>query len=124
MHRFDTALVTKMTMAKVEEIPSLRADTQNPNETASFPRCIVQPPLQKQRNGGAAVHLSFTIEVWAEQQFDAMRLFDQVRDKLLEYNFVLTNNTPLFRDAIGKWRFGGYFETRWNALNNSFERNQ
>lgn len=123
MNRFDTATVLKMVLEQAEKA-GLAADTQNPESSAKFPRCIIQPPLQRPRNAGGSIDLSFTVEVWAEQQFDCIRLFDTVRDSLAEINLIASNNTPLFRDAIGKWRFGGYFETRWNALINAFERNR
>lgn len=124
MNRFDTVAALKMVMDQVEKVPGMTADIQNPESGAKLPRCIVSPPLQRPKNIGAALDLSFTVEVWAEQRFDCMSLFDLVRDSLGGINLILTNNTPLFRDQIGKWRFGGYFECRYNALTNSFERNR
>lgn len=65
-----------------------------------------------------------TVEVWDAKQYDVMYLFDQVKAALLEINFMLTNNTPFMQDPVTrKWRFGGYFESRWNAITNYFERN-
>lgn len=124
MYGFDTTAVLKMVMQQAETVSGMTTDTQNPESNAVFPRCIVQPPLQRPKNNSSALDLSFTIEVWAEQQFDCIRWFDSVRAALSEINLVLSNNMPLHRDAIGKWRYGGYFECRWNALTNSLERNR
>lgn len=124
MYTFDTVTVLKMVMEQAETVAGMTADTQNPESDAKFPRCIVQPPLQRPKNNSNALDLSFTIEVWAEQQFDCIRWFDAVRNALAEINLIVSNNTPLYRDAIGKWRYGGYFECRWNALTNSLERNR
>ena len=124
MYRYSTELLLKLVMELAERVPGMTADTQNPESNAQFPRCIVQPPLQRPANRGGSVDLSFTVEVWAEQQFDCVRLFDAVREQLETINLIPSNNTPLFRDVIGKWRFGGYFECRWNALTNALERNR
>ena len=96
----------------------------NPNSEARFPACVVQPPIERP-SGTAAYDLSFTVEVWAADQYSALRILDEVRIKLEEYNLALTGSTPLFYDeATNKWRYGGYFEVRWNAITNAFEQNQ
>lgn len=126
MYRFDTETVTKHIVDKVASvIGSDSALLTNPARDAAFPVCVVQPPLQSPRHSGASLDLSVTVEVWADSQYEAMRVFDQVRDALEEINLTKTNNTPLFQDAYTlKWRFGGYFETRWNAITNAFEINR
>ena len=124
MFTFDTATVLKMVMEQAETVQGMTADIKNPESNAKFPRCIVQPPLQRPKSNSGALDLSFTIEVWAEQHFDCIRWFDAVREALAGINLIVSNSTPLYRDAIGKWRYGGYFECRWNALNNSLERNR
>lgn len=126
MHRFDTETVTKYILEKVAEvIGNDGALLTNQLREAKFPVCVVQPPIQSPRHGGAALDLSITVEVWADTQYEAMRVFDQIRDALAEINLTMTNNTPLFQDAYTlKWRFGGYFETRWNAIINAFEINR
>ena len=65
-----------------------------------------------------------TVEVWADKQLDAVRLFEQLRTELEKLNLRQTGNVPSQQDDITeKWRFGGYFEVRWNAIDNTFERN-
>ena len=44
--------------------------------------------------------------------------------QLEKLNLRQTGNVPSQQDDITeKWRFGGYFEVRWNAIDNTFERN-
>ena len=44
--------------------------------------------------------------------------------ELEKLNLRQTGNVPSQQDDITeKWRFGGYFEVRWNAIDNTFERN-
>ena len=73
---------------------------------------------------GRAYDISITVEVWADKQLDAVRLFEQLRAELEKLNLRQTGNVPSQQDDITeKWRFGGYFEVRWNAIDNTFERN-
>ena len=73
---------------------------------------------------GSAYDISITVEVWADKQLDAVRLFEQLRTELEKLNLRQTGNVPSQQDDITeKWRFGGYFEVRWNAIDNTFERN-
>ena len=73
---------------------------------------------------GRAYDISITVEVWADKQLDAVRLFEQLRTELEKLNLRQTGNVPSQQDDITeKWRFGGYFEVRWNAIDNTFERN-
>lgn len=128
MRQFDTAQVTRLLTVKAAEVPEIGkagALLANPAKSARFPVCVIQPPLARPKYSGAACDLSITIEVWAKDQYGAMETFGKVQEKLAELNLQCTNNTPLFMDAVTeKWRFGGYFECRWNALTNSFEMNR
>lgn len=125
---FNTEIVTKQIVSKIgelEEIGTKRTILTNPDTRMSFPVCVVQPPLQTPRYHGGAWNLSIIVEVWSDTQYTSMRLFDLVKAKLIDLNFTLTNNTPLMQDpVIHKWRFGGYFEVRWNAINNTYEPNR
>lgn len=127
VYAFSTELITRTVTGELAKIPILgkeRVLLTNPSTGASFPCCVVNPPLQKDKYSGAAKNLSFTVEAWADKQMEALRVFDEVSKKLFGLNMKLTNNTPLHRDEVtGKWRFGGYFDCRWNAITNSFERN-
>lgn len=127
LYELNTEFLTRLIVDKAAEVPEIGphgAVITNPSSKAKFPACVIQPPLARPR-GSAAYDLSFTIEAWASDQYSALRTLDQVRVKLEECNLVLTNNTPLFYDAAtAKWRYGGYFEVRWNAITNSFEQNQ
>lgn len=128
MDQLDTELVTRMIVrkcAEVKEIGKNGALLTNPSTEAHFPVCVIQPPLQRPRQRGACSDLSVTIEVWSDKQYDTLRVFDEVKGKLLDLNLQLSYNTAIFQDSITKkWRYGGYFECRWNAITNSFEMNR
>lgn len=122
----DTENIMRTIVRKVGE--GIGADNvllTNPSQAASFPCCVVQPPLQRPQYMGAAWTLSITVEVWSGSQYESMRLFDEVKAKLLDLNFQLTNNTPLHQDKITeKWRYGGYFECLYDAVHNAFIQNR
>lgn len=128
MYTFDTAAAARLltvTVAKVPEIGSKGAVLTNPSRDAAFPVCVIQPPLLRPKYGEAAAEVSVTLEVWAKDAYAAMTLFDKVKQSMRTLCFTATNNTPLHMDAVtNKWRFGGYFECRWNAITNTFELNR
>lgn len=125
---FNTEIVTKQIVSKISEVDELgEANTilMNPDTTMKFPVCVVQPPIQTPRYHGGGWNLEVTVEVWSDSQYQSMRLFDLVKSKLTELNYTMTNNTPLMQDPVTKkWRFGGYFEARWNAILNTLEPNR
>ena len=97
---------------------------ENPSTRAVFPCCTLSVPLARPLYMGSAYDISITVEVWADKQLDAVRLFEQLRTELEKLNLRQTGNVPSQQDDITeKWRFGGYFEVRWNAIDNTFERN-
>lgn len=120
----DTQTVTQYVLDAVSQVPEIGpqgAALMNPDVSARFPCCVVQPPLQSPRYQGAVWNLSFTVEVWAGEALESMRLFDLVKAELSGLNLELTGNLPLQQDVFTeKWRFGGYFEVRWNADTNYF----
>lgn len=126
-YAFSTEAITRKITGAISEIEAFGKDRvilNNPSTNAEFPCCVVQPPLQKEVYLDAGRDLSITVEVWGNGQMEVLGLFDQVAKKLQELNFKTTNTTPLHRDEItGKWRYGGYFEGRWNAITNCIERN-
>lgn len=120
----NTELLMQTVLAPVAEVvgndSALRT---NPDISAAFPVATVQPPIQTPLYLGAAWHLVFTVEVWADTQSEAATIFDQIRCKLAALNLWQNGNTPLLYDKITKkYRFGGYFEGRWNAVYNTLER--
>ncbi len=125
--QFNTGLVTRQIADGLAGLAQLGQEgvlLQNPDISGRFPCCVISPPLQRSIYHNFALDLSFTVEVWADGQLEAMELFDRVREKLTDYCMTKTNNTPLQRDVLTeKWRFGGYFETRWNAIENRYEWN-
>lgn len=111
-------------LAEIEAFGTSNVLLTNPDTAARFPVCVVQPPLQTPLYFGRAWELSVTCEVWAETITEAAGRFDEVKCKFLELNFMQNGNSPPQYDAITKkWRFGGYFEARWNVRENTLERN-
>lgn len=123
----NTKLLIELTTDKLAEIEEFGTDKvllTNPDTDAEFPVCVMQPPLQTPIYMGAGWNLSITCEVWANTLTQATALFDKVKCKFLELNFMQNGNLPPSYDAITKkWRFGGYFEARWNEYYNTLERN-
>lgn len=122
-----TKTLIELTTAKLAEIEEFGVDRvllTNPDTKAKFPVCVMQPPLQTPVYMGTAWNLSITCDIWASTLTEASALFDLVKCKFLELNFMQNGNLPPRYDEITKkWRFGGYFEARWNAINNTLERN-
>lgn len=122
-----TKTLIEITTEKLAEIESFGTDRvllSNPSAEASFPVCVMQPPLQTPVYMGIGWNLSITCDVWANTLTEAAALFDEVKCKFLELNFMQNGNMPPSYDEITKkWRFGGYFEARWNGINNTLERN-
>lgn len=120
-------MIIEITTAKIAEVEELGNDKvllTNPDTAAKFPVCVIQPPLQTPLYMGRAWDLSITCEVWANTLTEAAHIFDKVKCAFLELNFMQNGNIPPRYDEITKkWRFGGYFEARWNAITNTFERN-
>ena len=121
---------TQLFVDKVAEVPEIGSDgalLSNPDISAHFPACVVQPPLVKPSKGaaaGAAYDISVTLEVWTDRLSSSLGIFDGIIEKMKDYGFSLTSTTPQQYDMITKkWRYGGYFEVRWNAIDNSFELN-
>ena len=97
---------------------------ENPSTEAVFPCCVLSLPTARPKHFGHAYDLSITVEVWANEQLEAVELFEKLRRSLSALNLRQTGNTPAQVDEITeKGRFGGYFEVRWNAIFNTFERN-
>ena len=61
---------------------------ENPSTRAVFPCCTLSVPLARPLYMGRAYDISITVEVWADKQLDAVRLFEQLRtelEKLISY---------------------------------------
>ena len=130
LNNLDLKYFTQLFVDKAAEVPEIGSSgalLSNPDAKAHFPACVVQPPLAKPSKGalaGAAYDLSITVEVWTDKLSNSLGIFDEIIAKLKDYSFSLTSTTPQQYDTITqKWRYGGYFEVRWNAIDNSFELN-
>lgn len=127
----DEATLAKTIFNKVSEI-EIPVKLTNPDDDAEFPVIVMQPPISRPIYMGAAWNISVTLEVWGNMYYDPFGekketadYFTDLKAKMLELNFQCVNQTPAFKDVVtSKIRYGGNFEARWNATNNTFERNR
>ena len=128
MKELNTGLIVRQALEKLAELPQFGEEgvlLENPDTAARFPCVVVSELLFRQRNGGASYDLSLKAEVWARGVYEAMELSDFVRIKLRELNYRPAAPTPQQYDEITKTtRCGGYYECRWNAIENSLEQNR
>lgn len=112
------------TLASIDEFGAERILLTNPDTEAKFPVCVIQPPLQSPTNHHFAYDLSLTIDVWGESHYQCMSLYDKVKYKLMTLNILQRSTISPSQDEITKrWRYGGYFEVRWNVKQNTLEIN-
>lgn len=123
MYQFNTESALKQLLDLLN--PIAKAVTAYPSKDARFPLVIVNDPLQRPKQLQGKIDLQFSIEVWHNSMFEAIRTFDQVTVALYSLNIRLANNTTNFKDPLSdKWRKGGTFEVRYNAVTNQYEINR
>ncbi|MBC8558897.1 hypothetical protein [Fumia xinanensis] len=127
-YSLNTGLVFKTILGKLAETPGLTTQNvliQNPTAKARFPCVVVSDLLPRQKYSGWSYDFSLKVEVWADDVYKAMDLADKVREQLTTINLKPNLPTPeQFDDITKKWRFGNYYECRWNAITNTFDQNR
>ena len=116
--------VVKAVIGAISVVPHQSILLENPSTQAQFPCVVLSEPLANQKHGGCCYNLSVKREGWAGEAYKALELSDQMREQLSHLNFKPASPIPLSHDLIGKWRCGSYYEARWNAQSNTFERNR
>ena len=97
----------------------------NPPTTSKFP-CLELHTALKSVNlteNGFPIKSTFQISItcWNEKQRQAMKMADEVDEKLQELNFIRTNTSPAVYDAIlQKYGITIIFEVRYNSITTSF----
>lgn len=128
MNELNTGLIIQQVIQKIAEIAEIGGEgvlLENPDTGARFPCVVVSELLFRQKYSGYSYDLSVKVEVWAKGIYEAMLLSDKVRIKLRAIHFRPSSPTPQQYDEITKaTRCGGYFECRWNAIENTFEPNR
>jgi len=125
MTDFDTAQFTKWVVAKLDTITGLEVVLSNPSGDSIFPCAVVGTPLTRvvrTENGvPVEIDISFSVDYWDSTKYSVMSLSDSGNEKLREYNISRVNTTiDTFDEITKKYRYGGNYEVKYNAINNSY----
>lgn len=98
----------------------------NPTTTSKFPCLELHTPLKSVNLTENAFPIKSTFQIsitcWNEKQRQAMKMADEVDEKLQELNFIRTNTSPAVYDQIlQKYGITITFEVIYNAIMNSFD---
>jgi hypothetical protein len=98
----------------------------NPTTTSKFPCLELHTPLKSVNLTENAFPIKSTFQIsitcWNEKQRQAMKMADEVDEKLQELNFIRTNTSPAVYDTIlQKYGISITFEVIYNAIMNSFD---
>lgn len=97
----------------------------NPTTTSKFPCLELHTPLKSVNLTENAFPIKSTFQIsitcWNEKQRQAMKMADEVDEKLQELNFTRTNTSPAVYDQIlQKYGITITFEVRYNSITASF----
>lgn len=126
LYEFDTGQFTKWIVAELEKINNLEVVLANPSGDSIFPCAVVSTPLKRITNtdDGQPVEISLSIQInyWAGKKYDCMSLSDKGDIQLRNLNLVRVNTTiDTYDDITKKYRYGGNYETTYNAITGAFE---
>ena len=108
----------------LSEIEGLEVTLTLPENTAKFPICVITPPIETGNMIQQYINLRFSVEVWNNTQYTTMDTYDLVKQKLIENDLGLRNNTSIYQDPITqKYRITGNFECRYNCITGVLEPN-
>ena len=98
----------------------------NPTTTSKFPCLELHTPLKSVNLTENAFPIKSTFQIsitcWNEKQRQAMKMTDEVDNRLQELNFTRTNTSPAIYDSIlQKYGITITFEVIYNAIMNSFD---
>lgn len=98
----------------------------NPTTTSKFPCLELHTPLKSVNLTENAFPIKSTFQIsitcWNEKQRQAMKMTDEVDNRLQELNFTRTNTSPAIYDSIlQKYGITITFEIIYNAIMNSFD---
>ena len=98
----------------------------NPTTTSKFPCLELHTPLKSVNLTENAFPIKSTFQIsitcWNEKQRQAMKMTDEVDNRLQELNVTRTNTSPAIYDSIlQKYGITITFEVIYNAIMNSFD---
>jgi hypothetical protein len=126
MTNFDTSQFTKWVVGKLKEVSGLEVVLSNPTGESIFPCAVVTTPLRRvvRTEDGVPVEIDISIQIdyWADSKYNCMALSDSADIKLRTMNLTRVNTTiDTFDDITKKYRYGGNYETKYNAIIDAFE---
>jgi hypothetical protein len=126
LYILNTNLFNNMLISAAASVPELGTQgviLTNPDVKTKFPICVISPPDQEPRYMSEAVELLVTVEVWADRISETLEIFDKVKVEFAKINLINNGNIKIFQDQVtNKYRYGGYFECRWEMRTNTLHR--
>lgn len=126
MTEFDTGQFTKWIVEELNKIENLEVVLSNPSGESKFPCAVVSTPLTRIQltEDGTPIKIAIQVSVdyWSNTKYNCMSLSDSGNIKLRNLNLTRTNTTiDIFDDITKKYRYGGNYETIFNAITGAFE---
>jgi len=126
MTELDTGQVTKWIVGKLQAITGLEVVLSNPSGDSKFPCAVVGTPLIRIVRTEDAIpveiDISVPIDYWANTKYNVMSLSDDGNIELRKMNLTRVNTTiDTFDEITKKYRYGGNYETTFNAITGAFE---
>lgn len=127
MTEFDTSnFVESVYNELVKDTNLIQVVLVNPTDESSFPCAVIGTPLKRVQitEDGTPIEISLSIQIdyWADKKYTCLSLSDTADRNLRNLNLVRINTTVDTYDTVTrKYRYGGNYETTFNALTNAFE---
>lgn len=117
---------TKQIYTQLSSITGLNIVLSNPSSDSEFPCAVISTPYKRVKitEDGIPIQidLSVAISYWASSKYSCMDLSDDADIKLRNINLTRVNTTiDTFDEITKKYRYGGSYETTYNALTGALE---
>ena len=117
---------TKQIYTQLSSITGLNIVLSNPSSDSEFPCAVISTPYKRVKitEDGIPIQidLSVAISYWASSKYSCMDLSDTADIKLRNINLTRVNTTiDTFDEITKKYRYGGSYETTYNALTGALE---
>lgn len=126
MTELDTGQLTKWIVGYLKNVTGLEVVLANPSGDSTFPCAVVSTPLIRilRTEDGMPVEIAIQVSVdyWSNTKYNCMSLSDLGNIELRKMNLTRINTTiDTYDDITKKYRYGGNYETKYNALTGAFE---
>lgn len=121
---FTTEQLTKMIYSKLEPL-EYEITLSKPTMENAFPIIVILTPLESitKRYNSQILEKKFqtTIQCWAKEKYDVMKIMEEVSQILTKSNFLRTStNLDKFDEVTQNYNMEMTFELKYNGLTNSF----